>query len=40
MELNYQLCIAYFIPEEFPAVTLPPFSLKAGRNFLNFAASN
>jgi len=26
--------------DAFPAVTVPPFSLKLGRSFLNFAASN
>lgn len=30
----------YLILEAFPAVTVPPFSLKLGRSFLSFAGSN
>lgn len=30
----------YLMLEAFPAVTVPPVSLKLGRRFLNFAASN
>jgi hypothetical protein len=31
---------SYLILEAFPAVTVPPFSLKLGRSFFSFTGSN
>jgi hypothetical protein len=40
LRIKNKLKQLYLILEAFPAVTVPPFSLKLGRSFFSFAGSN